>query len=439
MPTTEAIDATCPARSGKVENALVPEELIRKWQQIVDLIADIVRVPASLIMKLEPPYITVVVASESKGNPYGRGEKAPLDTGLYCEAVMQSRRPLLIPDARADPAWSSNPDLELGMVSYLGFPIVWPSGEVFGTICITDTKSNAYDELHQRLVLQFRDVIEADLRVLSNFDARLAEEARVRLEESERARSSLLDTVDHLRRAQERLQASQQQLQEAVQGRDEFLSIASHELCTPITSLQLMVQGLTRGVVPPSRENVLRSFALAERQIGRLTRLIDELLEVSRIQSGKLVFDLEQVDLVDVVREVLTQSKAELDRAGCAVMLTAGSPVIGSWDRSKLVRIVTNLLSNAIKFGAGKHIEVAVEDEPSGTARLVMTDHGIGIAPERLPTIFERFERAVSARAYGGLGLGLYIVRSLVEGLGGTVRAESQLGKGSTFTVELPR
>lgn len=426
------------AASHLTNDTTIPPELIQKWQKVVNLIADIVQVPASLIMKLEPPNIAIVVASESEGNPYGRGEKAALDTGLYCESVMKSRMPLLIPDARIDPVWQDNPDLALGMVSYLGFPITWPNGDVFGTICVLDVKANAFAELHQRLVLQFRDVIETDLEVLSSFDARLAAESRARLEESERARRALLESLEHLQQVQERLLASQEQLREAVRLRDEFLSIASHELRTPITSLQLMVQGLTRGIVPPSPENTLRTFALAERQIGRLSRLIDELLEVSRIQSGKVGFSLEQVDLVATVRDVLQRFEADLGRARCAVTLTGDASVIGCWDRSKVEQILTNVLSNAMKFGAGKPIEITVEESPPGTGRVVVTDHGIGIAPDRLPNIFERFERAVSSREYGGLGLGLYIVRTLVHGLGGTVRAQSLPGSGSTFTIELP-
>ena len=420
------------------DDVQIPPELIQKWQQIVDLIAEIVQGPSSLVMKAEPQHLAVLVASASKGNPYRRGEEAAFDSGVYCEEVMKSRRPLLVPDATADPVWSSNPDLKLGLISYLGYPIAWPSGNLFGTLCVLDVKANSYSELHRRLMTQFLDVIEADLRVLCRYDARLAQEARARLAESERARRVLLGMLEDLNQAQERLQASQVQLQEAVRLRDEFLSIASHELRTPITSLQLMVQSLTRGIVPPSPEMTLRTFRLAERQIGRLTRLIEELLEVSRIQSGHLALELESLDLVLVARDVVQRFEADLARAGATVTLTDAASVVGFWDRSKLERIVTNLLANAMKFGEGKPIEITVEEVPTGTARLVVTDHGIGIPPERLPCIFERFERAVSAREYGGLGLGLYIVRSLVRGLGGRVWAESQVGRGSTFTVELP-
>src|SRR5262245_22981583 len=111
----------------------VPVEIITKWQEIVDLLAEIIHVPAALVMKVEPPNVKVLVSSESNGNPYEQGEFAALNTGLYCETVMKTRRPLLVPDALAEEEWKSNPDIRLGMRSYLGFPIAWPNGDVFGT------------------------------------------------------------------------------------------------------------------------------------------------------------------------------------------------------------------------------------------------------------------------------------------------------------------
>jgi signal transduction histidine kinase len=425
-------------RSQLVKVTPIPVELRQKWQEVVNLLGDIVHVPASLVMQVEPPEIVVLVASESEANPYEPGERVRLDTGLYCETVMRTRGQLLVPDALTDPLWNHNPDLKFGMVSYLGFPIAWPSGDLFGTICVLDVKANSYNELIKRLMLQLRDVVEADLRILCNFDAQIAEQTRARLEESERAGRIIVGTLEELKRAEEVLRANQRQLQEAVRVRDEFLSVASHELRTPLTSLQLMVQSVTQGIVPPSPENMQRAFELIERQIRRLARLVGELLEVSRIEGGRLKLEREQIDLAAVVHEVVQRFEADLMQAGCALTLSAALPVMGCWDRSKLEQIVTNVLSNAIKFGAGKPIEITVDKAPDNTGRLFVSDHGIGISPESLPRIFERFERAVSARAYGGLGLGLYIVRSLVQALGGTVRAESLLGSGSTFTVELP-
>jgi PAS domain S-box-containing protein len=159
----------------------VPPEIVRKWQEIVDLTAEIMHVPSALIMRVEPPNIKVFISSETNGNPYEREEVASLDTGLYCETVMNTRQPLLVPDALRDEQWQSNPDIKLGMISYLGVPIVWPDGEVFGTICVLDKKPNEYSELYRKLLLQWRDVLQADLRSLATLHRELEErEAKIR-------------------------------------------------------------------------------------------------------------------------------------------------------------------------------------------------------------------------------------------------------------------
>jgi signal transduction histidine kinase len=143
------------------------------------------------------------------------------------------------------------------------------------------------------------------------------------------------------------------------------------------------------------------------------------------------------IDLAQVVRENVQRFEEDLARAGSSIAIRAEAPVIGQWDPLGLEQIVVNLLSNAIKFGTGKPIEITVERD-AGLARLVVRDHGTGIAPDRVPHIFERFERGVSTRQYGGLGLGLYIVKGIVDALGGAIHVESKLDEGSSFTVELP-
>src|SRR5438445_2730818 len=152
----------------------VPSEIVQKWQEVVDLLAEIMHVPFALIMKVEPPNIKVFVSSESKGNPYEPGETACLNTGLYCETVMKTRQPLLVPDALADEDWKSNPDTKLGMISYLGFPISWPDGEIFGTICVLDNKKNEYGELYRKLLLQCREMVQADLRSMATLSRELS-------------------------------------------------------------------------------------------------------------------------------------------------------------------------------------------------------------------------------------------------------------------------
>ena len=198
-----------------------------------------------------------------------------------------------------------------------------------------------------------------------------------------------------------------------------------------------MMQALSRGGMPVTTETVRQTFGVADRQVRRLIRLIDELLDVSRIEAHTFSVVREPVDLSALVRDVAERFAQEAARVGSHISVRADLHVIGQWDRTRLEQVVSNLLSNAVKFGAGRPIEVDV-CWLGNEARLAVRDHGIGVPPERLPYIFDRFERAVSARQYGGLGLGLYIVRSIVETLGGHVRCESILGSGSTFHVALP-
>jgi PAS domain S-box-containing protein len=227
----------------------------------------------------------------------------------------------------------------------------------------------------------------------------------------------------------------------AVRARDEFLSIASHELKTPLTTLQLQIQGLIRkvqGSEDPAVGSIAPRLATAERQVERLTDLINNLLDISRITAGRLDLDLEPVDLSSVVRDAASRFREELARAGCSIRIEADGPCVGQWDRLRLEQVVTNLLSNAVKYGAGSPIELEVSGDET-SARFSIRDRGIGIPPEHQARIFDRFERAVSDRHYGGLGLGLWIVHQIVDSLGGTISVESEAGKGTIFTVSLPR
>jgi PAS domain S-box-containing protein len=224
--------------------------------------------------------------------------------------------------------------------------------------------------------------------------------------------------------------------QEAVRARDEFLSIAAHEIRGPIMSIHLAVQNLQKRKLPGSTN--LKVLEMIEREDRRLARFVDELLDLGRIRTGRLHFTFEEVDLGTVVRDVAARLGAEVANSGSSLSITTGGRPVGEWDRFRIDQVVTNLLLNAIKFSLGKPIEIAVQ-ATEGRATLAVRDQGVGIAPEMQEQIFQPFERAVSSRHYGGLGLGLHIVRTIVEGLGGTVRVESKRGAGSTFTVELPQ
>jgi PAS domain S-box-containing protein len=223
--------------------------------------------------------------------------------------------------------------------------------------------------------------------------------------------------------------------EEAVRLRDEFLSIASHELKTPITSLQLDLFGMQRelGDSPTLGTKVAR----AVRNVDRLTTLVESLLNVSRLVHGKLELKPEAMDLSQAVVQVVDSMRGQVLKSGCDLTLSVPLPVPGVWDRLRIEQVVMNLLSNAIKYGAGGPVEVSVT-KSDGLAILVVEDRGPGVPEVDLHRIFDRFERAASARHYGGLGLGLYVSQEIIRAHEGAIAACNRLGGGASFTVHLP-
>jgi PAS domain S-box-containing protein len=241
--------------------------------------------------------------------------------------------------------------------------------------------------------------------------------------------------IDDQKRAEEALR-------KAIILRDDFLSVASHELRTPLTSLKLEVANLSRIARrdggSSSAPRLIAKVEKIDSQAARLHRLIDELLDVSRIAAGRLELHVEAVDLAQIVNEVGTRFSDEAARVGSTLNIHAPASVVGRWDKSRLDQVVTNLVSNAIKYGDCKPIDVTLEAEDD-RAVVTIRDRGLGIAQNDHERIFGRFERAASTRHYGGIGLGLWIVKQIIDALGGTVTVQSTPGTGSTFTVELPR
>jgi len=231
--------------------------------------------------------------------------------------------------------------------------------------------------------------------------------------------------------------------EEALQAREEFMSIAGHELRTPLTPLKLQVKILKTLLVdrvPPEtkgRKELITLFTSSEQQIDRLFRLVEDLLDVSRINLGRMKLNSERIDLSDLVTEVLQRYETQFNQAGCPIEFHGEKGVIGHWDRLRIEQVVINLLTNAAKYGAGKPIIVTVLKEGE-TAKMTVQDFGIGIAQEDQKRIFERFERAVSVRNFGGFGLGLFISHQIVQAHEGSVSVDSQIGSGSTFTLTLP-
>jgi signal transduction histidine kinase/CHASE1-domain containing sensor protein len=325
------------------------------------------------------------------------------ESRIGASAVLRTGRPEVLNDVQAAnlPHYSANPGMvelyrEAGTRHVLTIPL-FARGDPLGAITLT---SNS------------RPFGPAEVALGEDL-ARLAVAA--------------IDTGRLYRRAQESLRL-----------RDEFLSIASHELKTPLTSLTLQSESLRASAARATPEGVARKADAIRRNVDRLSRLVATLLDLSRITAGRLDIHREDVDLVEVVTDVIARFEEEARRAGCELRLDAPVPVTGHWDRLRLDQVVTNLVANAVKYGPGKPVDVRVEKRLDN-ARLTIRDQGIGISDVDQKRIFERFERAVSDRNYGGFGLGLWIVRRIIEAMGGTIHVESSPGEGATFTVELRR
>ena len=261
-----------------------------------------------------------------------------------------------------------------------------------------------------------------------------------------KAMKQQVEALEQSRREQEallqRLQSTQLELEQAVRMRDDFMSIVAHEVRTPLNGLILETQLCKMHL---ARENAA-AFTLDkmhamvdrdERQIKSLIRLIEDMLDVSRIRTGKLSIRPSRFDLSALVRELLQNFAPQIDAAESSVSLEANEPVVGNWDEFRIEQVISNLLTNALRYGAKSPIAVRVYSD-NGQARVEVRDQGIGIGEENQKRIFQQFERVTAKHAVAGLGLGLFISEQIVTAHGGTITVESRIGEGALFRVCLP-
>jgi signal transduction histidine kinase len=313
------------------------------------------------------------------------------------------------------PSFSGPAALSVLKETRLDIPFIIVSGTIGEETAVDAMRAGAQDFMIKGKLARLLPAIERGIREAESRREGIAERAG-----NEAERDRLLN-----------------ELREAVRVRDTFLAIAAHELKTPLTALQLQIHLLQksdgRTSAARSAQQLEHAVEMIARQTTRLHALIENFLEVVNITSGHMDLDRAPVDLRQIVNDIVAHD--HLGRSGPAIVVDGQA--VGSWDRVRLESVIGNLVSNAVKFGEDKPISISVSCDGS-TARVVVTDHGIGIAPEEQARIFEKFERAVSERHYGGFGLGLWVVRQIVEAHGGSIRVASEAGKGSTFVVELP-
>ncbi|AFY19719.1 hybrid sensor histidine kinase/response regulator [Pseudomonas sp. UW4] len=292
-------------------------------------------------------------------------------------------------------------------------------------------ESGAVDFLHKPLDIH---AVKSKVNVFVDLyrQSKAMKEQVLALEQSRREQEALL----------EQLQNTQLELEQAVRMRDDFMSIVAHEVRTPLNGLiletQLRKMHLARDNAAAFTLDKMHAMVdRDERQIKSLIRLIEDMLDVSRIRTGKLSIRPTRFDLSTLVRDLLHNFSRQIDAAETSVTLDAEQPVIGNWDEFRIEQVISNLLTNALRYGAKSPVSVKVYSE-GGQALVDVRDQGIGISEENQARIFQQFERVSARQAVAGLGLGLFISEQIVTAHGGTITVQSRIGEGALFRVCLP-
>lgn len=382
--------------------------LVNKWQSLIDTIAEIINVPSALIMKLNEDTIEVFLKSNTRGNPYHAGEQAKLEYGLYCETVVGTQQKLLVPNAAKDPVWKdNNPDVDINMVSYLGYPINWPDGEVFGTICVLDNKENHYNELYEKLLHQMKQHIEADLQFLS--DKQAYSELNKQLNDSNTIKTRFLSLITH-------------DLRGTIGTNYEFLKILI-ESCNDLEKDEI--------------KTILESMLA---NTGSVLSTMESLLDWSKNDLLMLKPEKTKLNLVEVFDQLLDffRQKIKLKRIEIIKAFNSDEAIVVA-DRNMIETSLRNILSNAIKYTCqeGKiYLRIVRNKE---RVLIEIEDTGIGMNKEELKHIFTSDQAHKRAGTDGekSSGIGLFISKEFLDKNGADVQVSSKPGKGTKFRIIL--
>jgi PAS domain S-box-containing protein len=391
------------------EAALAHLDLEKLLPELLDRIAEVLVVDTVAVLLVETDNEGILVATAAKGieEEVEQGIRVPVGRG-FAGRIAAQRKPVKLDDVQH--ADVMNPILkQKGIRSLLGVPLLI-EGRVLGVLHVGTLHQRHFTESDTQLLQ-----IVADRISLAIDHARLFETAQS-------ARRDADVAVETLR------------------ARDEFLSVAAHELKTPLTGLRIASQSLLRSLDrdrAPSREVMERSLRSVDRQVERMSRLVTHLLDTVRLRNGALELDRSLTSLTDLVTAVADGMRGVSTRH--AIEVRSESDVWAEIDTLRYEQVVLNLLDNAMKYSPqGGAIEVDLSEQPSGVARLVVRDHGIGVPAQHRAHLFERYYQAHGREHRSGMGLGLYISREIVERHGGRIAADFPIDGGTRVIVEVP-
>lgn len=394
-----------PARLRELHaTRLLDSETEPSFDRLTRLAARALRAPVALVSLVDDRRQFFKSCFGQLPDPFGTERGTPLSHS-FCQHAVIKREPLIIEDARIHPLVRENlavPDL--GVIAYAGIPLITASGYALGTLCVIDHEPRKW--------------ADAELADLVDLAACATTEIGLRL-----------DILDR--------EAAHNALLYAERLKDELLSVVSHELRTPLTSLRGSLGLLASGRLGADQSK--RMIELAVGNTDRLIRLINDFLDLERIKSGQFELQKAEIDIADVVASALANVQAEASRTNIEIAAHV-EPALVTIDADRMVQVLVNLVSNALKFSPEGSVVTVTAKVDGAELHIGVEDRGRGIPADKIAAVFEPFGQvdATDAREKGGTGLGLPIVRSIVEQHGGRISLASEVGKGTTFRVVLP-
>ena len=410
-----------------VNDIFVPDKLILKWQKIVNLLAEFIHIPAALIMKLSPPYIEVFRSSETIDNPYKVGEKEHFDdSGLYCEHVIKTRNKLLVSNALKEENWNKNPDIKLGMISYLGLPLFWPNGVPFGTICVLDSKENSYSETQKELLFEFKEVVEIHLNLL--------------YENYKRDK-----IIYEYQKSQEKLKISEENLHKAYERAIFYRDLFTHDIGNIFSNLKLSQELISiHQRKEEGNEEINDILSIIQNSIERGTKLIHNVQKLSQLENAEV--RIQSVDLCKVLNNSISFLRESFPKKEIDIQIQSSrhkKTMVMS--NELLLDVFENILINAVKHNENIIVKIFIRvsknrENDIPVIKIEFIDNGIGISAARKSLVFTKHHKKDSMAK--GMGIGLSLVKKIVDSFKGRIWVEDIVigdhSKGSNFILMIP-
>lgn len=385
----------------------IEHSVLNKWQSLIDTAAKLTNVPSGLIMRLNESTIEVFLKSNTKGNPYEKGEEAKLTYGLYCDTVIGTQEKFLVPDATKSDVWGkNNPDVDINMISYLGYPVNWPDGEVFGTVCLLDNKENNYNSDYEDLLSQIKLHLENDLKIL------------------------LLN---------KELEEKNRQLQQANHTKSKFLSLISHDIRGSISTIDEFIKLIVKDIDKFDHSRLKSILNSLSQNASSSNETLENLLSWSKNDILQLEPEIEFIDIIEVFENLLRYFKQTIEMKKIQILTSYDSPkAFVRADENMINVIFRNIISNAIKY-TDENGEIKIRVTPLGdTFEIIIEDTGQGMSQKTVDKLFQYDENhSKGTRGESSAGIGLILAKEFLDKLDAKISVQSELGKGSTFRIEL--